>query len=459
LSRDDFCHISKEWDALANALKSKEPINILLSGAPGTGKTQLALALCKACGKHTALVKSDSMHHSGEDRRVALTVGHKLLATTGDAVLIVDEAESLLDGETYSGRRTRRATSSKSFLNNFLENAEIPMIWIVNDPDVLDQSVLRRFTWVVPLEIPPRSARRRILDRYLTGLVPDSLLEELSERDDLPPYEAARLGKIAAIAGGQAIEQVHLALDLADRLFERRHTLKVRSPMIFDASLLNLDIPLAPLMQGIACSGRGKLGFFGEPGTGKSMLAGEIAQRLDRPLLVQSGSDLLGSYVGETEANIAHAFQRATDEHAVLFLDEVDGLAGSRGLARQSWERSQTNELLLQLERFEGVAILATNFREVLDPALARRLDVKLQFKALRPEQAWQLFQQHAGAAGADLERRVKAIPLRLGDFSAALRRLEILQESATAEGGDALLRALQGELANRQDNTNHMGF
>ena len=92
------------------------------------------------------------------------------------------------------------------------------------------------------------------------------------------------------------------------------------------------------------------------------------------PLLLKQGSDLLNRYVGGTEQNIAQAFEQAKADNALLVLDEVDTFLFSREGADRSWERSQVNEMLTQIERFEGLMVVSTNLIEVLDPAALRRL-------------------------------------------------------------------------------------
>ena len=78
-----------------------------------------------------------------------------------------------------------------------------------------------------------------------------------------------------------------------------------------------------------------------------------------RPLLIKRGSDLISAWVGETEQNLAKAFHEAEDLQAILLLDEVDGLLQDRRQATRSWEVSQVNEFLVQLE-----ALMASWWRQ-----------------------------------------------------------------------------------------------
>lgn len=84
---------------------------------------------------------------------------------------------------------------------------------------------------------------------------------------------------------------------------------------------------------------------------------------------------------------MAEMFSEATDDDAILLLDEADSFLQDRGRANQSWEITQVNEMLTQMESFEGIFIASTNFMESLDSATLRRFDLKVRFDWLKPEQ------------------------------------------------------------------------
>ena len=86
--------------------------------------------------------------------------------------------------------------------------------------------------------------------------------------------------------------------------------------------------------------------MFGPPGTGKTEFVKHLGKELDRKVLVMKGSDLLSKYVGESEQNIAKAFQRAETEHVILFFDEIDGLVQDRPLALPLRILNRTRNLL-----------------------------------------------------------------------------------------------------------------
>ena len=149
-------------------------------------------------------------------------------------------------------------------------------------------------------------------------------------------------------------------------------------------------------------------------------------------------------YVGQTEQNLARAFRKAAPEKAILFLDEVDGLLQERGRAARSWEVTQVNELLVQMESFAGLLFCATNLVEGLDAASLRRFGLKIRFEPLRPDQRLELFAAVAGPVDDGIRERLeRMVELTAGDFATALRRLALLAMSVDA---GALVRALAEE-------------
>ena len=152
-----------------------------------------------------------------------------------------------------------------------------------------------------------------------------------------------------------------------------------------------------------------------------------------------------------TERNLADAFHKARNQGAILLLDEVDSLLRSRASAQHSWEATQVNELLVQMEAFRGILIACTNYREILDGAAARRFDMKIQFGYLEPGKAWEFFQAILKQHGARFRKGKKGIGERIqrlhtltpGDFKTALRKLTVNGQGVSAQ---SLLESLEGE-------------
>lgn len=120
--------------------------------------------------------------------------------------------------------------------------------------------------------------------------------------------------------------------------------------------------------------------FYGPPGTGKTWAANLIAKSLGAELLVISAAEIQTSEPGGANRNIQQAFDQARDGGHVLFLDECDGLITDRAHVGMILA-SEINTLLTCLEKFEGVVIFATNRADTLDPAMARRISLMLEFK------------------------------------------------------------------------------
>lgn len=144
-------------------------------------------------------------------------------------------------------------------------------------------------------------------------------------------------------------------------------------------------------------------------------------------------------------------FKEATESRAVLLLDEADSFLRDRRSARQAWEVTQVNELLVQLESYDGLFIASTNLFESFDTAALRRFDLKIRFGYLRPEQAWLLFRATLRQAGQRVTQATRwqdklgtLDSLTPGTFATVLRRQRLLQQPLTPQH---LLDALAAEV------------
>ncbi len=123
--------------------------------------------------------------------------------------------------------------------------------------------------------------------------------------------------------------------------------------------------------------------FTGEPGTGKTLAAEVIASETGLALMEVDLSRLVSKWLGETEKHLDAVFTEAESSNCVLFFDEADSLFGQRGEVSRGSDRYANLEvgyLLQRLERFEGLAILASNLRGNLDPAFSRRFHHVVHF-------------------------------------------------------------------------------
>lgn len=127
------------------------------------------------------------------------------------------------------------------------------------------------------------------------------------------------------------------------------------------------------------------LNLYGPPGTGKTLAAEALAGTLKRNYLHIGISELESKYVGETAKNISAAFQAAEEEGALLFFDEADTLLGARLSSVTQGIDNEINAmrstLLIELERFDGVVVFATNFAKNYDTAFVSRIRYHIEFK------------------------------------------------------------------------------
>jgi hypothetical protein len=138
--------------------------------------------------------------------------------------------------------------------------------------------------------------------------------------------------------------------------------------------------------------------FQGQPGTGKTLVAGVIARELGLDLYQVDLSKVMSKWIGETERNLAAIFDAAEDGQVVLLFDEADSLFAKRTEVRSSNDRYanlEVNYLLQRLDAFEGIAILTTNFGGAIDPALKRRMSFRLSFPFPDEDTREQLWRAH----------------------------------------------------------------
>ena len=183
----------------------------------------------------------------------------------------------------------------------------------------------------------------------------------------------------------------------------------------------------------------------GAPGSGKTAFVKFLAGEVGAPLRTLKASDLISRYSGETEKRIAEAFDEAKENGEILFLDEIDSFLQDRSRADKSWEVSQVNELLQQMEAFEGVMVGATNFADSLDRAVLRRFTYKLKLDYLTDEGKHIFFERYFKTPLTEEERRrLNGIAnLTPGDFRTVRESLYYLSNRQT---NAARLNALEAE-------------
>ncbi len=364
-------------------------------------------------------------------------------------MLLFDEVEDVFESDPFAdlfGSGRGRAAGGKAWINRTLENNPAPAIWITNDAESMNGVYLRRFDYSIRFSTPPQSVRLEIARHHLGDWAgEDDWLARIAAQEYLTPAQLERAAKLARHASaGDPEDHRALVLQALDRsvtlLGQKRAPVRNVVPTGYDLRYLNTDQNLPKLVAALQRHPQGIFCFHGPAGTGKSELARYLADQLQKPLLVKRASDLLDKYVGETEQRIAAMFNDARQHDAVLVLDEADSFLRDRRGAHQSWEVTQVNELLTQMEAFEGIFIATTNLMESLDQASLRRFPWKIRFDWLKPAQRWALFAQEFIRLGGDLAEAADwkgeiwgLEQLTPGDFAAVVRQYELWDETPGA--------------------------
>jgi len=169
----------------------------------------------------------------------------------------------------------------------------------------------------------------------------------------------------------------------------------------------------------------------GEPGTGKTLAAEVIASELGLNLYRVNPAKVVSKFVGETEKNLNEILSQAKSTHAILFFDEADALFSTRvakvETANDRFVNMETNFLLQQLERYEGMVILATNLETSIDQAFKRRIAYHIVVPFPKPvdrERIWRtLMPSRAPVGKVDYARLGKTFELSGGHIKNAVLR------------------------------------
>lgn len=470
----DYPHLGPSLEILLPYLRQVveqgcRGVNVLLHGSPGTGKSELARVLAVKLGCELFEVASadeDGDPLGAEDRLRAVRAGQCFFASRG-AMIVFDETEDVF----YDGGLMRESTakSHKAWMNRLLEGNAVPTLWLSNRIDDMDPAFIRRFDMVVEVPVPPRAQRERIVRALCTDAVEDSVVRRLAQEERLAPAVVAQAnGVMRRLGSSLPREQAgKILLHLVDSTLTAQGHTRVGGkdaqslPDIYDPAFINADVDLAEIAVRLKGSRSVRLCLYGPPGTGKTAYSRWLADQLDMPLLVKRASDLMSPYVGENERNIAEAFRTASRDGALLLIDEVDSFLRDREGASRGWEATLVNEMLTQMEAFQGVFVASTNLMAGLDQAALRRFDLKVKFDYLQVQQALGLLRRYCKLLGLAIPKDVERIVathlshITPGDFAVVTRQ----QRFHPAVCFDDFLTALKNETSLKAVSKPGIGF
>ena len=447
----DFKHI-EEKDYCAKLLKGAlnnraKGINILFYGEPGTGKTEFAKALTQKvkANLYAAAEKGD------EHRLERLCMMHNIVGNDKKTCLLIDEADDLTD-------------ERKIRVNRLLENNTVPCIWIVNSIRFWDKAYLRRFSYAMNFKKPDSATRTEIWQKTFKqyGMtISRKKAQDLANEYSLTPSFVENAVKSVKLING-TVDDVQKSLSAMEKAYnngmdktKKTTVKKEKKPLDFNPALLNTDTDLQRFTEQVKNqkNSRFSLCLYGVSGTGKSAFAEYLAEQLNLPVVKKNCSDILSMWHGETEHNIAAAFREAKEKKALLIFDEADSFLQDRRYSSHSWEVTQVNEMLTQIEKHELPFVCTTNLMDNIDKASLRRFTFKVEYKYMTPEQNSLAFEHFFGFKDEDLSHISSLTP---GDFVVVKQKAEIM---GYLENKDELIKMLEQEQKQKAPVTHRIGF
>lgn len=485
----------KDIDAITTIVSHKTPgsgINILLYGMPGTGKTEFSRALGKHLGKKVYEVKNITENTSNEKnwsmfRYRALFACQRMVDAAG-SLIVVDEADEMLNTRTFFGSSS---SIEKGQINRILDDTKNVILWITNRSEGIDESTMRRFDYSVGFEKLTFCQRRSVwqlgLEKHgLSGMFSPEEIETFTSNYEISAggidvalrnaarIKAAGVEKAAIMCIMEKIMKAHVKV-----INEEQSPADLKKPNAPSYSLdgLNIkaDMPATLMLlerfnavwkgpvEAMAIKNMNML-LYGPPGTGKTEFAKYVARSTNRRLIIKRASDLQSPWVGMTEKCIRAAFCEAEKDKAILFIDEADSFLGSRENAVRSWEISEVNEMLTNMETFHGICICATNFKKIVDTAAIRRFNIKLEFDFLTHQGAMTFYNlflvglPQAPITDGEVAKFGSLSGLTPGDFKVVNQKFLLFEKSELTH--EKLIDGLGQELAARDSNFGKtMGF
>ena len=327
LTLNDFSHLEQVENTVLPYLKAavtqkKSGVNILIYGAPGSGKTELSRVIGKALQCRTYEVAIDAERHT---RLGAWQIVNTCLRAQKHNLLVLDEAEDVFNENIQISRSDKPVRSNKAKINKLLETNACPTLWLTNSLENMDPAMLRRFDIILESAAPTEPQRRAIIEKSVGDVFSSSLKARLAATPKLTPGVITRVKSVVESLALPAELRDKRELELINDVLrvQRAGTVAPIAPVtdsVYSTDFVNTDTDLSALAEGLRHHPSARLCLYGVPGTGKSAYAAWLAKTLGKPLLKKKASDILDRYVGGTEALIAEAFAEAAKKNAPFSL-------------------------------------------------------------------------------------------------------------------------------------------
>ncbi len=243
-------------------------VNILIYGQPGTGKTELATLLTQAINSE------------------CYTLNYQIEDVFGGAMFERSVAQE-----------------NKAWMNNLLETNNVPMIWLSNDISSIDNAYLRRFDFIFEMPDLPIKYKENLIREQSNESLPENYIHYFAKCSALSPAIISRgLSVNQKIYQDKNKEQFALKmLDWFNHCLQAqgKNKLTKLSPNKIEYNLdwVNCNDNIHKITDGLLKTKRGRICCYGPAGTGKTAWANWLAEKLEMPILIQQGSDLIDKFV------------------------------------------------------------------------------------------------------------------------------------------------------------------